>query len=188
MRLPVLAVAPVPTTRSTCVKFARGGVRLVGVKPAPESGLELLVQPAHIKAIADSKTRKPGERMPDYDNGQRPFVSSDRIRPSPATLLGIGCLSGAVLMVELALTRIFSVTMYYHFAFLAVSIPMLGLTADRVFVFVTPRWHAPDRARAQLRRYATLLWLAIVFDAVVLLRLRVGVEYSPENAARLIAV
>src|ERR1044071_5312230 len=189
MRLPVLAVAPVPPTRSTCVKFAAGGgVRWVGVNPARESGLELLVQPAHIKAIADTKTRKPGERMPDYDNGQRPFVSSDRIRPSPATLLGIRCLFGAVLMVELALTRIFSVTMYYHFAFLAVSIAMFGLSASSVFVYVTPRWHAPDRALAQLRRYATLLWLAIVFDAVVLLRLRVGVEYSPENAARLIAV
>ena len=41
-------------------------------------------------------------------------------------LLGIGAVSGALLMTELALTRIFSVTMYYHFAFLAISIALFG--------------------------------------------------------------
>ncbi len=91
-------------------------------------------------------------------------------------------------MVELALTRIFSVTMYYHFAFLAVSIAMFGLSASSVFVYVTPRWHPPERALANLRRYATLFWVVTVFAVFVLLRLRVGLEYSPENVARLLAV
>src|SRR5262245_20877118 len=91
-------------------------------------------------------------------------------------------------MVELALTRIFSVTMYYHFAFLAVSIAMFGLSASSVLVYITPRWHPPERALANLRRYATLFWIVTVVDAFVLLRLRVGLEYSPENLARLIAV
>ena len=126
--------------------------------------------------------------MPDYHSGQRPFVSPDPIRPTPTVLLGIGCLSGAVLMVELALTRIFSVTMYYHFAFLAVSIAMFGLSASSVFVYVTPRWHPRDRVLGHLRRYATLLWVVTVLDAIVLLRLRIGVDYSPENVARLLTV
>jgi SAM-dependent methyltransferase len=91
-------------------------------------------------------------------------------------------------MVELALTRIFSVTMYYHFAFLAVSIAMFGLSASSVLVYVSPRWHPPERALPSLRRYATLFWIVTVFDAFILLRLRVGLEYSPENVARLIAV
>ena len=91
-------------------------------------------------------------------------------------------------MVELALTRIFSVTMYYHFAFLAVSIAMFGLSASSVLVYVSPRWHPPERALANLRRYATLFWIVTAIDAFVLLRLRVGVAYSPENVARLIAV
>ena len=34
-------------------------------------------------------------------------------------------------MTELALTRIFSVTMYYHFAFLAISIALFGLERQR---------------------------------------------------------
>ena len=55
-------------------------------------------------------------------------------------LAGVGCIAGAVLMVELALTRIFSVTMYYHFAFLAISIALFGLSASGVYVFVARRW------------------------------------------------
>jgi len=42
-------------------------------------------------------------------------------------LIGIALVSGSLLMTELALTRIFSVTMYYHFAFMAISIALFGL-------------------------------------------------------------
>ena len=49
-----------------------------------------------------------------------------------AVLGGIAAVSAALLMTELALTRIFSVTMYYHFAFLAISIALFGLSASSV--------------------------------------------------------
>ena len=72
--------------------------------------------------------------------------------------------------------------MYYHFAFLAVSIAMFGLSASSVFVYVTPRWHPPERALANLRRYATLFWIVTVFDVIVLLSfLPRWPRYSPEN-------
>jgi SAM-dependent methyltransferase len=103
-------------------------------------------------------------------------------------LAGISCLSAAILIVELALTRIFSVTMYYHFAFLAVSIAMFGLGASSVFVYITPRWHPRERAVANMARYATLFWIVTVFAGVVLLRVRVGLEYSSGSVARLLAV
>ena len=51
-------------------------------------------------------------------------------------LAGISAVSAALLMTELALTRIFSVTMYYHFAFLAISIALFGLSASGVLVYV----------------------------------------------------
>ena len=55
------------------------------------------------------------------------------------TLVAIAATSAALLMTELALTRIFSVTMFYHFAFLAISIALFGLSASGVFVYVTRR-------------------------------------------------
>jgi hypothetical protein len=43
-------------------------------------------------------------------------------------------------MLELSLTRIFSVVFYYHFAFLAISIALFGLGAGGVFSYVVTGW------------------------------------------------
>src|SRR5450756_2247421 len=66
-------------------------------------------------------------------------------------LAGVGCVSATLLMTELALTRIFSVIMYYHFAFLAISIALFGLSASGVFAYV---------GRARLDRHPTGALLA----------------------------
>src|SRR5689334_6397566 len=44
------------------------------------------------------------------------------------------------LLLELSLTRIFSVVFYYHFAFLAISIALFGLGAGGVFSYVVAGW------------------------------------------------
>ena len=46
----------------------------------------------------------------------------------------------ATLILELSLTRIFSVIFYYHFAFLAISIALFGLGAGGVFSYVVSAW------------------------------------------------
>ena len=47
----------------------------------------------------------------------------------------------ATVMFEVLLTRIFSLTMWYHFAFMAISIAMFGLTLGALLVFLRPdRW------------------------------------------------
>src|SRR5262245_44569584 len=47
-------------------------------------------------------------------------------------LLGAGLFftMGALLMLEVTLTRIFSVVMWYHFAFFAISVALFGLAAS----------------------------------------------------------
>jgi predicted membrane-bound spermidine synthase len=54
----------------------------------------------------------------------------------PQIYLGLGFTTLATLMLELALTRIFSVVFYYHFAFLTISIALFGLGAGGVFSYV----------------------------------------------------
>src|SRR5450755_2733557 len=54
--------------------------------------------------------------------------------------LAIGLMSFSALLLELALTRLFSVVLYYHFAFLAISIALLGLGAGAVFAYIQRRW------------------------------------------------
>jgi spermidine synthase len=50
--------------------------------------------------------------------------------------LGLGFTTLATLVLELSLTRIFSVVFYYHFAFLAISIALFGLGAGGIFSYV----------------------------------------------------
>ena len=52
----------------------------------------------------------------------------------------------ATLLLELSLTRIFSVVFYYHFAFLAISIALFGLGVGRRFVLRGCGW--PGRCSA----------------------------------------
>jgi hypothetical protein len=50
--------------------------------------------------------------------------------------LGVAFTTLATLILELSLTRIFSVVFYYHFAFLAISLALFGLGAGGLFSYV----------------------------------------------------
>lgn len=60
--------------------------------------------------------------------------------PWPQMYLGLALITSAVLILELAITRIFSVVFYYHFAFLAISIALFGLGAGGVFSYAAANW------------------------------------------------
>ncbi len=53
-----------------------------------------------------------------------------------SAMLAVGLMSFSALLLELGLTRLFSVVLFYHFAFLAISIALLGLGAGAVFAFL----------------------------------------------------
>jgi hypothetical protein len=103
-------------------------------------------------------------------------------------LLAIAATSAALLMTELALTRIFSVTMFYHFAFLAISIALFGLSASGVFVYVM-RGRLAARDTAELLCIAALAHMtATVIALAFLVRIPVSLTYSPENMVRMLAI
>src|SRR5438552_8937233 len=56
--------------------------------------------------------------------------------PKRSTYIGLFLTTLSLLQLELFLTRIFSVTMWYHFAFMAISLAMFGLAAGAVLVEV----------------------------------------------------
>jgi len=54
---------------------------------------------------------------------------------------GIALISAAVLLFELDLTRLFAVAEWYHFAFLSISIALLGYASSGSFLsLLSPRW------------------------------------------------
>ncbi len=58
----------------------------------------------------------------------------------------VGLATFATIAVELMLTRIFSVTMYYHFAFMVISLALLGLAIAGVTVYLLPGVFRRERA------------------------------------------
>src|SRR6185436_3745755 len=94
---------------------------------------------------------------------------------------GIAAVSAALLMTELALTRIFSVTMYYHFAFLAISIALFGLSASGVAVYLARRRLASIDSHLLLSAVSLTHALATLVSLSCLVRIRVGLNYSPAN-------
>jgi hypothetical protein len=63
--------------------------------------------------------------------------STDSVKTKwPQLYLGVAFTTLATLILELSLTRIFSVVFYYHFAFLAISIALFGLGAGGLFSYI----------------------------------------------------
>src|SRR6266850_6226581 len=101
---------------------------------------------------------------------------------------GIAAVSAALLMTELALTRIFSVTMYYHFAFLAISIALFGLSASGVAVYLARGRLAELDLRTLLSGTAVAHAFTTLLTLACLVRIRVGLNYSAENLGLMLMI
>lgn len=74
--------------------------------------------------------------MTTVDTEVREKSQSSRRGYWPQIYFGIASTSMATLLLELALTRVFSVVYFYHFAFLAISVALFGLGAGGVASYV----------------------------------------------------
>ena len=72
-------------------------------------------------------------------------------------VLAIGLCSFSSLAYEILLTRIFSISLWYHFAFMIVSVAMLGIGASGTCLFLFPGLKNPSH----LGRYAWMLGISI---------------------------
>src|SRR5438034_3104807 len=90
---------------------------------------------------------------------------------------GIFLVSFAVLLLELLLTRIFSVTLYYHLSFMVVSLAMLGFAAGGLAANL---WSNRFRESALLGQLSVLsLFFALTTVVAVFVALRVSVSLYP---------
>src|SRR5215475_1322095 len=76
---------------------------------------------------------------------------------------GLFMVTLATLMYEILLTRIFSVTMWYHFAFVALSVAMFGMTVGALLVYLLPQFFTQERVGHHLAVSSLLFPIAILF-------------------------
>jgi spermidine synthase len=68
-------------------------------------------------------------------------------------------LATTTLSYQILITRFFSVMLYYHFAFAAISLAMLGLTRGAMQVYEKPARYTPERVAVEFANHAA--WFAI---------------------------
>ena len=101
---------------------------------------------------------------------------------------GVFLASLATLLLELSLTRIFSVSFHYHLSFLVVSLAMLGLGASGVIVSIRPP--VQDRARmgARLAHGAIVFAAGSVLAVATAFHMPMSIEESASNWMRLLVI
>src|SRR3984885_1004225 len=116
-----------------------------------------------------------------------PVFSSAEI-PERNLLIGLGLTSFSALLLELALTRLFSVVLFYHFAFLAISVALLGLGAGGVFAYLLKNRLARTDTRKLASRLCIDSSISVLFVLEVVLRVPVTLTVSPQNFLHLTAI
>src|SRR5262245_44527135 len=99
------------------------------------------------------------------DRSGEPTAAGSRV-----VLCSVFLLSVAALGVQVVWTRIFSFMIWYHFAFLVISVAMLGFTCGGLALEMRPHWLQHGRA-ALMFRCALGFGLAIVVGLLVVLNL-----------------
>ncbi len=80
----------------------------------------------------------------------------------PFLYLGLALLAGSVLLLEIALTRVFAITMWHHLAYMVISVALLGFGAAGSLLTVT---HAASRKESPAR---SLAWLSSAYGLTVM--------------------
>lgn len=100
-------------------------------------------------------------------------------------MLAVALVSLASLLLELALTRLFSVVLFYHFAFFAISVALLGLGSGGVFAHIRREWLERFDMRALGARLCLLNSIFILASVEVVLHTPVSLEVTGQNFGKL---
>jgi hypothetical protein len=113
-----------------------------------------------------------------------PQISSNPM-PLRAVMLAVALVSLASLLLELALTRLFSVVLFYHFAFFAISVALLGLGSGGVFAHIRREWLERFEMRTLGVRLCLLNSIFILASVEVVLHTPVSLEVTGQNFGKL---
>ncbi len=102
--------------------------------------------------------------------------------------IGLALVSLCILVLELTLTRIFSVTMWYHFAFVAISVALFGISASGLVVFLLEKVFAAEKLERHLSLFSGLMALSIVATLIVVLRVPFTPSLTPGGILRSAAI
>lgn len=99
-------------------------------------------------------------------------------RPHWTAFLAIGLLAGAVMIFEITLLRIFSFTIWHHFAFMVISIALLGFGVSGMLLQLRPSLGTPPAPLAAV--YSGIFAITAVMSVLLVVR----IPFNPTLLAR----
>ena len=100
--------------------------------------------------------------------------------------LGIFLISSSILMMELILTRIFSVKLYYHYAFMVISLALFGSGASGVYIYLFPNFFKCERLARHLRLFSICFAISIPLVLYLILEWDFELLFSPWLAGHIL--
>jgi spermidine synthase len=113
-----------------------------------------------------------------------PILNVDQL-PERTLIYGIALGSFSALLLELSVTRLFSVVLFYHFAFLAISIALLGLGAGGVYAHIWKATLNRQSTHTLAARCSLLNAILIPVLLEIVLHVPVALDLSWANFVRL---
>jgi hypothetical protein len=114
------------------------------------------------------------------------------VQPVSAGRVGAGTYGGlfvvtlSTLMYEIALTRIFSVSMWYHFAFVAISVALFGLTLGALLVHLLPGRFRDVDVKRHLWLFSLLFGVSLAVCTVIQLSINFVPEWTLSGVASVV--
>lgn len=105
----------------------------------------------------------------------------EKSKPNKLIYVGLFFVTLSTLMYEIILTRIFSVTMRYHFAFMVISIAMFGMTVGSILVYFFQSYFEESKVRRHLATYSFLFSIFSVISFFLYNRIPFSSEISLSN-------
>jgi hypothetical protein len=84
--------------------------------------------------------------------------------------VGVGIVAASTLALQVLLSRLFAAVLLYHFAFLAISLALLGVGAGAILIYVRPAWFERGGVDRSLARWAAILAGLLVIVPAALVR------------------
>ncbi|HTM11028.1 MAG TPA: hypothetical protein VL754_21805 [Verrucomicrobiae bacterium] len=100
----------------------------------------------------------------------------------------ISLISASTLLLELGLTRLFSATMYYHFAFMAISLALFGSGASGVFIYLARDRLARVRTGSWLTAASLLFAMSALLALYTILANPIAIDAYTRNNIRLLTI
>lgn len=109
------------------------------------------------------------------------FVTPSTEPISRRFLWGLLLISFALIQYEIALTRVFSAKLGYHFSFMAVSLALYGLGSSGLWIYLRSQHYPRRKLGYQTYRGSMAFGISIPIVAFLLLNLPVDLSFSPKG-------